>query len=67
MENANTTQRYKEAEQALLGILPENTPFHYDYEGSRPELAGQRFTITNRRPSGGHSQITIFSSGPADE
>jgi hypothetical protein len=62
MENANTTQRYKEAEQALLGILPENTPFHYDYEGSRPELAGQRFTIVNQ-----HRTIMISSSGPPSQ
>ncbi len=29
-------------------MLPTNTPLHYDYEGSRQELAGVRFTILNQ-------------------
>ena len=58
---------YDEAESALRVTLPENTPLHYDYEGNRQELAGVRFEITNQRISEGHSQITIFSSAPADE
>jgi len=58
---------YDEAESALRVTLPENTPLHYDYEGNRQELAGVRFKITNQRISGGHSQITIFSSATADE
>jgi hypothetical protein len=58
---------YDEAESALRAALPENTPLHYDYEGNRQELAGLHFKITNQRLSEGHSQITIFPSGPADE
>jgi hypothetical protein len=58
---------YDEAESALRVTLPENTPLHYDYEGNRQELAGLRFKITNQRLSEGHSQITIFPSGPAEE
>ena len=35
-------ESYDEAERTLRSILPENTPLHYDYEGNRHELAGQR-------------------------
>ena len=53
---------HKDAEQKLIGILPENTPLHYDYEGNRQELAGQRFTIVNQ-----HRTIMISPSGPPSQ
>ena len=59
---ASIEEARKEAQQRLLDILPENTPLHYDYEGSRPELAGQRFTIVNQ-----HRTIMISSSGPPSD
>ena len=59
---ASLEEARMEAEQALLGILPENTPLHYDYEGNRPELTGQRFTIVNQ-----HRTIMISSSGPSSQ
>jgi hypothetical protein len=54
---ANIKEARKEPEERLLDILPENTPLHYAYEGSRRELAGQRFTIVNQ-----HRTIMISSS-----
>jgi hypothetical protein len=50
-------ESYKQAERTLRSILPENTPLHYDYEGNRQELAGQRFTLVNQ-----HRQITVRRS-----
>jgi hypothetical protein len=50
---------YNEAERMLRSILPENTPLHYDYEGNRQDLAGQRFTIVNQDRT-----IMFSSSGP---
>ena len=58
IEVENLTTAHKVAELALLGILPENTPLHYDYIGNRQELAGQRFTIVNQ-----HRTIMISPSG----
>ena len=58
---------YDLSKDALRVVLPDNTPLHYDYEGDRQELAGVRFTITNRHLSEGRAQISISSSRPADE
>jgi hypothetical protein len=55
------------AETLQRGILPENTPLHYDYEGERGELSGKRFTIANQHISGGLSTIRISSIGPPSQ
>jgi hypothetical protein len=54
---------YNQAESTLRGMMPDNTPLHYDYEGEREELAGVRFTIVNQNFGGGQRRISISSTG----
>ena len=56
-------EAYNQAESTLRGILPENTPLHYDYEGERQELAGVQFRIVRQHLGRGQSRIIISSTG----
>jgi hypothetical protein len=56
-------EAYNQAESALRGMMPENTPLHFDYEGERQELAGMRFTIVRQHLGRGQSRINISSTG----
>ena len=60
-------ESYNQAVKMLRDILPENTPLHYYYEGTRQDLAGVRFTIVNRHIARGRSQIEIASSRPPSQ
>ena len=48
---------YDLAAAELQDMLPANTSLHYDYEGSRQELAGIRFKIMNRHLTSGQGRI----------
>ena len=57
LENAKTM--YDLAAAELQDMLPANTSLHYNYEGSRQELAGIRFKIMNRHLTSGQGRIEI--------
>ena len=59
---ARAEQAYERAEEALAGVLPENTPLRFVYGGRREELDGTEFRIENRRMGANEREMTISTA-----
>jgi len=53
--NANAVADYEDAAERLVGVLPQGSHVYYDYQGTRKDLRGTRFTIENR-----HAKIMVL-------
>ena len=58
------TERHTQAENVLMGILPDNVTLTYDYVGERQEFQGVQFKITNQVLIN-QRRIIISTAGPA--
>jgi hypothetical protein len=65
LDGAN--KAYKEAEDTLGRVLPDNVPLRYDYAGQHPELQGVRFTVTNQHVYRERTLVISRSGEPGSE